>query len=71
MYSGTITEKQLNKQCLTKAAEIICLGKVQEFSNLSLSRNTMARHINGMANFSLTGPNILPSTSLLITPNHN
>ena len=71
MYSGTITEWQLTKQCLTKAAEIICLGRVQEFSNLCLSRNTMARLINDMANFFLIGPNILPSTSLLNTPNHN
>ena len=31
------------KQCLTKVAEIICPEKMQEFNNVSMSRNNVVR----------------------------
>ena len=37
------------KDCLLKAAEIVCPDKKQYFANVSLSRNTVAQRVTKMA----------------------
>jgi hypothetical protein len=34
-----------------EAAELLCLEKVEELKNISLSRNPAAKHINSIANY--------------------
>lgn len=37
------------KQCLIKVTEVMCLEKVQDFNNVSLSRNTVVRRIEDLS----------------------
>ena len=48
-HGKPFTEGDFIKQCLTKVTEIMCPEKVQEFNNLSLSRNTIMRRIEDLS----------------------
>ncbi|UYV68375.1 hypothetical protein LAZ67_5004134 [Cordylochernes scorpioides] len=48
-HSKPFTEGDFIKECLIKAAEIICPGSVKTFQALSLSRNTVVERVTDMA----------------------
>lgn len=48
--SKPFTEGQFIKECMVKAAEIVCPDKRQAFENISLSANTVVERINELAN---------------------
>ena len=43
------TDGEFVKDCVTKMAENICPAKKQEFTNVWLSRNTMARRLENIS----------------------
>ncbi|XP_045442552.1 general transcription factor II-I repeat domain-containing protein 2-like [Pipistrellus kuhlii] len=48
-HSKPFTEGGFIKECLIKAAEIICPGNVKSFQRISLSRNTVAERVTDLA----------------------
>lgn len=48
--SRSFSEGAFLKQCMLKVCDVVCPEKKQEFSNLSLSRNTVAERVNELAN---------------------
>ncbi|UYV67142.1 hypothetical protein LAZ67_4004063 [Cordylochernes scorpioides] len=48
-HSKPFTEGDFIKECLIKAAEIICPGSVKTFQAISLSRNTVVERVTDMA----------------------
>ena len=51
-HSKPFSDGDFVKHCLIKVTEIMCLEKVQDFNNVSLSRNTVAWRIEPTGNFS-------------------
>ncbi|UYV63708.1 hypothetical protein LAZ67_2005380 [Cordylochernes scorpioides] len=48
-HSKPFTEGDFIKECLIKAAEIVCPGSVKTFQAISLSRNTVVERVTDMA----------------------
>ncbi|UYV65244.1 WHSC1L1 [Cordylochernes scorpioides] len=48
-HSKPFTEGDFIKECLIKAAEIVCPGSVKTFQAISLSRNTVVKRVTDMA----------------------
>ena len=48
--SKPFTEGDFMKQCLIRAADIICPGNVKAFETIYLSRNKVADKVNDLAN---------------------
>ena len=48
-HSKPFTEGDFIKECLIKAAEIVCPGSVKAFQVISLSRNTVAERVTDLA----------------------
>ncbi|UYV63640.1 hypothetical protein LAZ67_2005138 [Cordylochernes scorpioides] len=48
-HSKPFTEGDFIKECLIKAAEIVCPGSVKTFQAISLSRNTIVERVTDMA----------------------
>ncbi|XP_016407553.1 general transcription factor II-I repeat domain-containing protein 2-like [Sinocyclocheilus rhinocerous] len=48
-HGKPFTEGELIKECLMKVATIICPEKMQDFKNISLSRNTVGRRIEDLS----------------------
>jgi len=48
-HSKPFTEDDFIKTCLIKTAKIICPGNVNAFHNISLTQNTVAERITGLA----------------------
>ncbi len=52
-HGKPFTEGELIKECLVKVATIICPEKMQDFKNISLSRNTVAWRIEDFSNLKI------------------
>ena len=48
-HSKPFTEGDFIKECLIKAAEIVCPGSVKAFQVISLTRNTVAERVTDLA----------------------
>ncbi|XP_067933366.1 general transcription factor II-I repeat domain-containing protein 2-like [Watersipora subatra] len=48
-HDKPFSDGDLIKHCLVKVAEIMCPEKVQDFNNVSISRNTVARRIEDLS----------------------
>ncbi|XP_065676774.1 general transcription factor II-I repeat domain-containing protein 2-like [Hydra vulgaris] len=48
-HSRPFNDGEFIKNCLIKIAKILCPEKIKDFNNISLSRNTVAERVNGIA----------------------